>query len=204
MHKLTAEELTAAIAVVHRDHGARARLFEHYRPYLLLIAQSSIAAAVQRREDASDVVQQTMIEAAAAVESFNGRTEPEFSAWIKQILRRNVINAVRDHHAAKRDVRREQGLDTSDSSATLSWQLPASETSSPSLKVIKAEAALNLARCLEGLPDDQRCAVVMRHLEGRSLEEIAKSMDKTLAAVAGLIRRGVRRLREELADSTVL
>ncbi|MBA3480185.1 MAG: hypothetical protein H0T51_00085 [Pirellulales bacterium] len=64
---------------------------------------------------------------------------------------------------------------------------------------IKAEAALDLANALEALPDDQRLAVRMRHLEGRSLTEIAESLAKSPAAVAGLIRRGVHRLREDLS-----
>lgn len=203
MQQMTASELEAAIRAVRRDGAARDRLLDHYRPYLTLLAEQSLGPAVRRREDASDVVQRTMLEAAQAVASFRGTSEPEFSAWIKQILRRNVANAVRDHHAAKRDVRREQVLEDDDGSAMLSWRIPAAHQTSPSLKVIKAEAALNLVRCLDRLPDDQRRAVVMRHLEGRTLAEIAETLQKTPAAAAGLLRRGVSSLRQRLADESL-
>jgi RNA polymerase sigma-70 factor (ECF subfamily) len=79
---------------------------------------------------------------------------------------------------------------------------PAGRGTSPSQRVIKAEAALNLAHAIDELPDEQRTAVRMRHLEGRGIEEVAASMDKTPAAVAGLVRRGLQTLRERLAGDT--
>jgi RNA polymerase sigma-70 factor (ECF subfamily) len=192
------------IRSARHDRLALERLLAHYGPFLRLTAEQSIGAALRRREDASDIVQRTLVEAAAAIEQFHGHTEPEFSAWIRQILRRNVANAVRDHHAEKRDVRRERYVvDDGEPSAMISWRLPAADQTSPSLRLIKAEAALNLARSLERLPDDQRQAVSMRHLEGLALAKIAEAMKKTPAAVAGLIRRGVAALRLELADDSL-
>jgi RNA polymerase sigma-70 factor (ECF subfamily) len=146
-------------------------------------------------------VQKTIIDATAAADRFDGQTEPAFSAWIHQILRRNIANAVRDHRAAKRDVRRETFAAETESSATLSWQVPDIHQTTASQRVIRSEAALNLARGLERLPDDQRRAVIMRHLDGLPLNEIAAAMDKTPASVAGLIRRGVTSLRGIIPDT---
>lgn len=199
MNILSAQELEGIIGQVTTNPPLLDKLLSHYRPFLRLIAEQSLGQSVKRREDASDIVQQTLAEAAAGIGRFTGHTESEFSAWVRQILKRNVINTVRDHHAAKRDFRRETYLDgEADGSAIISWHVPTSGSSSPSLKLIKAESALNLAIALDKLPADQRTAVTLRHLSGLSLAEMAVAMNKTPAAVAGLLRRGISQLRVDL------
>ncbi len=192
---LSGLQLADAILQARDDRLALGQLLAHYQPYLQVFAESSIGPRIRRREDASDVVQRTMMEAAEAIPNFRGQTEPEFSAWIHQILRRNVANVVRDHRAAKRDVRQERYPDDAESSAVITWFQPAAHQTTASLRVIRAEAALNLAAALQSLPEDQRSAVRMRHLEGCSLASIAETLGKTPAAVAGLLRRGVQALR---------
>jgi RNA polymerase sigma-70 factor (ECF subfamily) len=199
---LSGPELETLLRASRTDPIAADQLLERYRPVLNLIAQQMIGAGLQRREDASDIVQRTSLEAYAAFEQFRGESEPEFSAWLKQILRRNVTNLVRDNRAAKRDVRREQYLDAGEDSVSVTWMQPAGRSTTPSQCLIKAEAAVNLAEALDELPESQRDAVRMRHLEGRGLDEIAAEMNKSPAAVAGLIRRGLQTLRERIAGGT--
>jgi RNA polymerase sigma-70 factor (ECF subfamily) len=199
---LSNHELKRLLIASRTDSDAADRLLELYRPVLRLMAQQMIGAGLQRREDASDIVQRTTLEAYAAFEQFQGESEPEFSAWLKQILRRNITNLVRDNRAAKRDVRREQYLDDAEGSVSVTWMQPAGRGTTPSQRVIKAEAALNLAREIDALPAEQCIAVRMRHLEGRGVDEIAAAMNKTPAAAAGLIRRGLQTLRERLAGGT--
>jgi RNA polymerase sigma-70 factor (ECF subfamily) len=69
---------------------------------------------------------------------------------------------------------------------------------SPSQKAIRGEDAERLSRALAALPDDQREAVRLRHLEGCALAEIAQRLGRTPAATAGLIKRGMKTLRREL------
>ena len=57
-----------------------------------------------------------------------------------------------------------------------------------------------LARGLATLPEGQRRAVEMHHLQGRSLVEIAEALGTTKAAVAGLLHRGLKALRVRLSD----
>jgi RNA polymerase sigma-70 factor (ECF subfamily) len=199
---LSSSELQQLLVESRTDPDAADRLLELYRPVLRLIAEQMIGSGLRRREDASDIVQRTVLEAYAAFEQFHGGSEAEFSAWLKQILRRNVTNLVRDNRAAKRDVRREKYLDAAEGSVSVTWMQPAGKGTSPSQRVIRAEAALNLAEALDQLPDAQRDAVRMRHLEGRGVDDIAEAMDKTPAAVAGLVRRGLQTLREQLAGDT--
>lgn len=197
--KLSPGSLDSVIRDARVSQAALENLLVHYAPFLRLLAEQSIGAALRRREDASDIVQQTMIEATTAFAQFKGHSEPEFTGWLKQILRRNVANCVRDNFAAKRDLRLERYLDQADTTATITWFQPAAHTSSPSVQLIRAERALELAHALESLPDEQRLAVRMRHVDGQSLQEISAALHKTPASVAGLIRRGVRRLREALS-----
>ena len=177
-------------------------LLQQYRPLLRIIAEQAIGARLRRRVDASDIVQQTCLEAHQALDGFRGASEPEFSAWIKQILRRNVSNVVRDEKAAKRDMAREQPLYAPEDSITVFWQEPAAEASSPSQRAVRGEAAIRLAAALSALPDDQRLAVQLRHIEGMGLQDISDRMERTPPAVAGLIQRGLKALRKELPSSS--
>jgi RNA polymerase sigma-70 factor (ECF subfamily) len=75
--------------------------------------------------------------------------------------------------------------------------LPAEQTS-PTGFVARRERALVLAAALETLPEPQRTAVELRYLGECSLDEIVSTMGRSRAAVAGLLRRGLAALRDQL------
>jgi RNA polymerase sigma-70 factor (ECF subfamily) len=64
---------------------------------------------------------------------------------------------------------------------------------------MRDEAAASLAICLTHLPDTQSEAIRLRYLEGLPLRDIANKMKKTEMAVAGLLKRGLKSLRSDLA-----
>ena len=84
--------------------------------------------------------------------------------------------------------------------ASLKQDLDANLTT-PSQKAIRGEQANRLAQALAALPDDQREAVRLRHLEGWPLDDIARHLGRTPAATAGLIKRGMKALRRRLHES---
>lgn len=87
------------------------------------------------------------------------------------------------------------------SSALLHRQLVADQTS-PSLKLIKQERVEQLADALLKLLDDERSAVVLKHYHNWSVAEIAQHLGRTQEAVTGLLRRGLKKLREHLSEES--
>ncbi|MFN4260814.1 MAG: sigma-70 family RNA polymerase sigma factor [Gemmataceae bacterium] len=174
---------------------------DRFQSYLLLLARARLDRKVRGKIDPSDIVQQTMMEAHQAVESFRGENVAAQAAWLRQILARNLANAVRDLTREKRDVRRERSLqaDLDESASRLEGWL-AAEQSTPSQQAQRHERALRLAQALADLPEQQRKAVVLRHFQGCSLAEIADELATTTAAVTGLLHRGLKNLRKALKE----
>lgn len=183
------------------DNNPAPRDLEKYRGYLRALTQIELGRRLQSKVDASDIVQQSLLEAHQDLPALKGRSEPELVAWLRTILARNLLNTARDFAAQKRDVRRErpflQQLD--DSSARLERFLAAEQTS-PSQHVLRGEQMARLAAALAELPDDQRTAVILKHFHGQSLAQIAQQLDRTTLAVAGLLKRGLKKLRQLMDD----
>jgi RNA polymerase sigma-70 factor (ECF subfamily) len=174
---------------------------ERYRAYLALLARLHLADEFREKLDASDIVQQTLLEAHQKRDQFRGRTAAEEAAWLRQILAHNLADAVRALRRAKRDAALERSLDAAlDASSCRLADWLAAEQSSPSQQAVKNEQLLHLAAALTQLPDAQREAIVRHHLQGWSLAALARHLDRSEPAVAGLLHRGLKRLRELLHE----
>jgi RNA polymerase sigma-70 factor (ECF subfamily) len=169
---------------------------DRYRSYLMLLARLQLDGRLQAKIDPSDIVQQTLLEAHARGERFSGDDEA-YLAWLRAALVNNLRDALRALRRDKRDVRREQSLEAAvdRSSANLAGCL-AADQSSPSQQAARNEDLVRLSDGLLALPEGQREAVVLHHLQGWTLGEVASRLGRTDAAVAGLLHRGLRRLRE--------
>jgi RNA polymerase sigma-70 factor (ECF subfamily) len=176
---------------------------ERFRSYLLLLARRQLQGSASPRFDASDLVQQTLLEAHRQRDDFRGATDAECAAWLRQILAHNLADADRAVHRDKRDVGRERSLEAelANSSAALAGFL-AADQSSPSQHVDRQEEALRLANALAQLPDAQREALVLQYWHGLTVAQIGERLERTPVAVAGLLKRGLRRLRELLGETT--
>ncbi len=174
---------------------------EDYREYLRLLAELQLDRRLQGKVDLSGVVQQTMLEAHQALPERDSPGADHLAAWLRRILANNLADEIRKLRAARRDVQRERPLEAAIHNSSLrldAWL--AADVSSPSAHVQRQEQALQLSTALAELPDAQREALVLRHLRGLSLAEIAEQMDRTHAAVAGLLKRGLKQLRTLLQD----
>jgi RNA polymerase sigma-70 factor (ECF subfamily) len=175
---------------------------EDYRDYLQLWAQLHVDRPLRGKIDLSGIVQQTMLEAHEAMSQAGPQSDSHVAARLRRILANNLADEIRKLKTGKRNVIRERSLDAaleSSSSRLQSWI--AADQSSPSEPVHRQEQSVRVAAALARLPDAQREALVMRHLRGWSLSQIAEHLGRTHAAVAGLLKRGLRQLRIELRDS---
>ena len=178
---------------------ARGGPWEQYRDYLRLLARLELDPRLRSKLDPSDLVQETLAKAHAGQAEFRGTTDAERAAWLRAILANTMTSAARRFGAEARWVGRERSLEAAmdESSARLEAFL-AGGRSSPSAQAVRQEQLLRLARALAELPDDQRAAVELHHLEGRTLAETAEVMGRSRSAVASLVFRGLRNLRQTL------
>lgn len=190
------------------DNEALGRLLEQYRGYLLMLAHRYLSQRLRRRIDPADLVQITYLEAKRDLGTFRGETPAEFAGWLRGMLKNNVATAVTRHITTqKRSLTREvhaEGVLKSDSDGS-AWiqQLPGS-TTSPSGVVIRAERVLALMEALHQLPESQAEAIRLRYMESLSLAEIVERMSKSDTAVAGLLKRGLQKLRALLDSDEIL
>jgi RNA polymerase sigma-70 factor (ECF subfamily) len=176
---------------------------EDFRQYLMVLARTRISATKDHRLDASDIVQETLLEAHRKQDQFRGSEPASMAAWLRQILACNVTDRLRALGRQKRDTSRDVRFDSHDLDASSNRleQWIASQQSSPSRRLIQMENVLQVATALESLPEGQRDAIRMRYIEGLTLLDIAKRMGRTDMAVAGLLKRGLEAMRGKIDPS---
>jgi RNA polymerase sigma-70 factor, ECF subfamily len=174
---------------------------ERYRSYLRLLAEAQLGRDGRKGVEPSDIVQQTLLDAHRDRDGFRGGSEAEHLAWLRHLLACNLADALRAMGRAKRDAARVRSLEAAlgESSARLENWL-AADQSSPSQRAERNESFVRLADALVRLPEDNRRALVMRHCQGASLAEISDALGRTPQAVAGLLKRGLAQLRDQMPD----
>jgi RNA polymerase sigma-70 factor (ECF subfamily) len=174
-----------------RQEGFDERL-EQFRPYLEALARVHLDRRLWRKCDSEDVVQNTLCEALRKGHQFRGDTDDRLRAWLRRALLNNILDFVRQQHRQKNDVNLERALEASSRHVLHSL---VAEHSSPSERAARNEQLDRLACALTRLPRDQQEAVILHHLEGLTLVEVAGHLGRTLPAAAGLIHRGLKKLR---------
>jgi RNA polymerase sigma-70 factor (ECF subfamily) len=175
---------------------------DRFRDYLHLLARLHLDPLVRSKVDPSDLVQQTLLQAHQHREQFRGQSQAELGGWLRAILANNLAEAVRRFGRQQRDVALERSLEVeleASSSRLEGWL--ADKGSSPMEQAIRHEQLLHLATALAQLPLDQQKAVELHHLRGQTLSEVAKEMQRSKEAVAGLLFRGIKKLRQLLAEN---
>lgn len=177
------------------DAQALGGLLELYRNYLRIVARAMISQALRARLDASDLVQETFLKAHREFRQFLGTTEPELTAWLRQILVRTVANQARHHRRHGRDYKRDEPLEAllERSSSGVQSALAAS-VSSPSSIASRREQAVSLADALAKMPADYREVFLLRNVEHIPFEEIALRMGRSPGAARMLWTRTIKKL----------
>lgn len=181
------------------SQGRDGHVLDRYRSYLQILAEIHLDGRVRAKVSASDVVQRTLIEAWKHVGELESWGVPQQLAWLRKTLSHVLSKVGRDLHRQKRDLARERSLEAAlgHSSEVIARSF-ATEEPSPSEEAMRKELILQVADGLAGLPEAQRRALLLYYLEGRTLEEVGAALGRTSVAAGGLIRRGLKRLRESL------
>lgn len=193
-----AQEIQSLIDLArHGDETATGQLLAGYGEYLKLLARVQIGRRLQGKLDASDLVQETFMDAHRQMPQFKGTTEAELLAWLRKILSGHVAMTVRRYFGAKgRDINLERGIaaQIDASSQAMDGGLIGSNTT-PSQHASRREQSVLLADALAQLSEDHRETIVLRHLEGLGLAETAARMGRTEDSVQKLYVRGLMNLR---------
>jgi RNA polymerase sigma-70 factor (ECF subfamily) len=177
-------------------------LAKHREPIRRMIDLRLDPAIVQRL-DASDVVQDVLIEANRRLQDYLKAPAMPFHLWLRHIAKDHIIDAHRRHHQAqKRGVNREQPIHrpawSDRSSLDLAGQL-LDQDLTPASAAIQQELQNRLREAIEQLDEDDREVILMRHYEMLANQEVASSLGLTEAAASMRYLRAVRKLRDLLA-----
>lgn len=183
------------------DAECRERLFALCRSYLGFVARSQIETWLRRKVDASDLVQETMLEAHRDFERFRGHSEQEWLAWLRKILNHNAADFVRRYRlTAKRAAGREVPFRDPDDSLSRGAPEPAAEQPTPSQEFLRLDTELRVTAALAELPPDYQEVVMLRNLQRLSFNEAAERMGRSRSAVQMLWMRAIRKLQQTMEE----
>lgn len=171
------------------------------RPELRTYLTAKVPAILRGRVDVDDLVQETHIEIYRRLSSFTPQGPDAFERWIRTIAIGKLRDAIRRQKRAKHGggcvTGALDGGHLEDSMIALIDVLSAGGTT-PSRAAQRSEAAAAVETALASLPEDPRQAVWLVHIEGLGIAEAARLMERTERSIHGLLRRGLRKLRELL------
>ena len=173
-------------------------LLEKYRSLLLWTAQQGLDAGLRTKFGASDVVQETLLEAFRDFPQFQGQSDEQWQAWLRQVLANNLANFERRYrHADKRLLERERSIDA-ESAVRREAERAVRRESPVEIEAMRKEHAASLTAALSALPDDYRQVLLLRYQQQLAFSDIATRMGRSENAVRKLWARAVRSLQEQM------
>ncbi|MBN1395071.1 MAG: sigma-70 family RNA polymerase sigma factor [Pirellulales bacterium] len=178
------------------DAECRDRLFELCRSYLGFVARSQVETWLRRKVDASDLVQETMLDAYRDFERFEGNSEQQWLAWLRKILNHNAADFVRRYRlTAKRAAGREVSFKDPDDSLARGAPEPAADQPTPSQEIMRLDTELRVTAALAKLSPDYQEVIMLRNLQRLPFNEVAERMGRKRPAVQMLWMRAIRKLQ---------
>ncbi len=184
------------------DSGKSGDYLGQYHGWLRLMARLQLDGRWDRKFDASDILQQTLLEAWKGESKFCGETSAERIAWLRTILRRVIGHEIRKYDGTQmRDPAKELSLQRSiEQSSVMLENMLAADSDTPSVVADNREQQAIIAAALESLPEDYREVIIQRNLRGLSQAEIAVKFQRSESAVRMLWLRALKDLRAEVLD----
>jgi RNA polymerase sigma-70 factor (ECF subfamily) len=183
-------------------------LMERHRQSLRKMVQLRMDRVLSQRIDASDIVQDVLLEASQRLEDYIKDARMPFHLWLRQLAKDQLIDTHRRHRVAqRRSLDREQSLvqhgNHEHSSLDLAAQLRDQELT-PAAAALRKEFQLRFYEALEQLEEDDRELILMRHVEQLSNSDVAQALGLSQPAAGMRHLRALRRLREILGDPASL
>ena len=184
------------------DREAIVSLLESHEPTVRRRIEPRIPQKYRSVIGTDDVIQQTFVDACREITRFEPRSEQSFPAWVEAIAERNLLDAVRMLDAKKRggDRQRITAQGREESWRDLVDVLSASH-STPSRVAVGREAVEQLEQALKSLPETYYNVVEMYDLQGRSIDDVSRALERSEGAVYMLRARAHRMLAEILGTS---
>jgi RNA polymerase sigma-70 factor (ECF subfamily) len=182
------------------DGGAVNGLLERHRETIKRMIDRRMDRGVQRRVDASDIVQDVLLEANRRLGEYLSNPTMPFQLWLRHMARDRLIDAHRRHRvAASRSVDREVPLaaDEDGSGAELAG-IVADRELTPAAAATWHELERRFAAAVESLDEMDRQIVLLRHFEHLSTAEAAEVLGLSKPAAGMRYLRAMRRLRSLL------
>jgi RNA polymerase sigma-70 factor, ECF subfamily len=181
------------------DEHARTRLLERHRPRLLDFVEAHLDPQLRARLDASDVVQEAQMEATRRLPDFLRRRPMPFRLWLRKTAYERMLMLRRKHvEAARRSVVRE--IQLPDRSSLVLAQNLVDPSGSPSARLDREEKAKRMRQALDRLPEADREALLMRHYENLSYDEMGCILGIEPASARKRAGRALVRLHKILAQ----
>ncbi len=172
------------------DGEAYEKLLGMLREWLRKNAANEMGEHLRSKLDASDIVQNCLLDIQRQFDQFNGTTEAEFRSWAMQVLRNNAIDSARAFGNQRRDSSRERSL-TSES------DLPGDDPTASRI-VAQRESDESLQRAIGQLSERRQQILALRHRDGMSFADIGSVMNLSEAAARQLWQRTIETLRNQL------
>jgi RNA polymerase sigma-70 factor (ECF subfamily) len=179
-------------------------LLDRHREALRRMIDLRMDRAIQQRVDASDIVQDVLLEANRRLNEYLKDPVMPFHLWLRHIARDRLIDAHRRHRqAARRSLDREQPLVAAryldQSTLDLAGQLADRELT-PAAAATWHELQRRFQAALDTLEEQDQEVVLMRHFEHLGNSEVAQALGLSEAAAGMRYLRAMRRLREKLDE----
>jgi RNA polymerase sigma-70 factor, ECF subfamily len=181
------------------DGAAAERLLANHREPVRRMIGLRLDPAIAARVDASDVVQEVLLEASRRLDGYLRDPAMPFHLWLRHIARDHIIDAHRRHRQAqRRGVDREQPIVPAAFADRSSLELAAQfldQELTPASAAIQHEMQRRLHAAIGELDEDDREIVLMRHFEQMSNQEVAAVLGLSEAAASMRHLRALRRLK---------
>ncbi len=180
-------------------------LMERHRTAVRQMIQMRLDRAVAARVDASDVVQDVLLEASQRLNDFIESGSMPFHLWLRQLAKDRLIDMHRRHRGAqRRSVDREQrvGAGNSERSSLNLDGVLADGQLTPAAASIRREIEQRFLTALQELGDDDRDIILMRHQEHLTNSEVAEALGLSQPAAGMRYLRALRKLREVLGEAS--